>query len=207
MLGERLSRVSVQRWVRYRIDLEQTAPPPAGVSLTPLTGDTVGALRDHPDATQPDFASGLEFWNHGLRDAYLWSEQGQPLCMQWLLTNKDDEVLRGLPFWGSMYPRIEPDSGQVEKLWTFSTARAKGVATQFEYALFAQARARGLRRLFTHIGESNAPARRWADKTGWEAFGTIDRFTFDLPRIRNLDSSVCLHRTGPVSPVAEAKGR
>jgi hypothetical protein len=174
------------------------------LQLTALTEQIVAELKRHPDASHPDFASGLEHWKQGLRDAYLWAENGEPLCIQWLFTKKDDGTLRHLSFWGNMYPNIQGDtgdSGQVEKLWTFSTVRQRGVATLFEYALFEQARARSLRTLFTHIGEANAAARRWADKTGWQAFGTIERLSFDLPRIRNMNSSVCVHRTGPVPPI------
>src|SRR6185436_11505468 len=86
LLNERTSRVLVQRWIRYRIDLQRTAPAPDGVELTPLTAETLAQLRQHPDVAQPDLASGLDLWNRGLRGAFVWLEDGAPLCMQWLFT-------------------------------------------------------------------------------------------------------------------------
>src|ERR1051326_1350613 len=199
LLHQRTSRVAVQRWIRYRIDLDGTPPQTAEVELTPLTEHIIARLKAHPDAALPDLRSGLEFWDAGLRDGYVWLADDQPLCMQWLLTERDNVALSQLPFWGNMYPPLSPGLGQVEKLWTFSGTRKKGVATLFEYALFEQARRRGIKTLLTHIGEGNVAARGWADKTGWEAFGTIDRYSFDLPRIRDMDSTICVHSVGPVS--------
>src|SRR5947207_10158540 len=70
--------------------------------------------------------------------------------------------------------------GQVENLYAFSTARRRGVATQFEYALYHEARRVGLRELVTHIHEANAAARGWAERTGWRPYGTITRYQLDV---------------------------
>jgi len=79
-----------------------------------------------------------------------------------------------------MYPPLVANVGQVENLYAFSTARRKGVATQFEYALYHEARRAGLRELVTHIHEANAAARGWAERTGWRPYGAITRYQLDV---------------------------
>lgn len=185
-------RVLTERWIRYAIDLTDTPPVPPGVHLTPVTDDVIRALREHPDRVQSQLASGLRFWDHGLRRAYVWIDEEGPLCIQWLLTTADNARLRALPDWAGMYPPLPPGVGQVENLFAFSTARRKGVATQFEHALYETARQVGLRQLITHIHEGNSAARGWADRTGWRAYGTITRYQLDFPGVRAR--SAFLHR-------------
>jgi len=107
-------------------------------------------------------------------------DQEQPLCIQWLLTDTDRPRLRTLDEWAGMYPPLVANVGQVENLYAFSTARRRGVATQFEYALYHEARRVGLRELVTHIHEANAAARGWAERTGWRPYGTITRYQLDV---------------------------
>jgi GNAT superfamily N-acetyltransferase len=197
-LVDRLSgittRVGVQRWVRYRVDLDRVAPPPDDVRLTPLTGELVARLRTHPDHAQEAFASGLEFWTLGARGGFVWYEDGEPLCFQWLLGDADIAALRARSPWASMYPPLAGHTAQLEKLWTFSTARKRGVASRFALAMFDEAKRRGFRRLITHIHETNDAARSWAQKTGWSAYGTIVRYTLDAPVARECNMNVCAHR-------------
>lgn len=188
------ARVGVQRWVRYRVDLERIAPSTEGVKLTALTDDLVSELRQHPDYAQDAFASGLDFWTFGVRGGFVWYENGQPLCSQWLLGEMDTAILRARSRWGGMYPPLPPGTAQVEKLWTFSTARQRGIASRFAAAMFDEARQRGVRTLITHIHEANEAARSWAQKTGWTAYGTIVRYTFDAPIVREFNLNVCAHR-------------
>ena len=93
-----------------------------------------------------------------------------------------------------MYPPLQGGWGQVENLFAFSTARRRGVATQFEYALYRVARDLGLSGLITHIAEGNQAARGWADRSGWQAYGVIVRYGVDLPLIRSRP--LYLHRVG-----------
>lgn len=187
-------RVARERWIRYRIDLENIPPAPEGVHLVPFTDHLIQCLKTHVDRDQNQLKSGLRFWEHGLRRAYLWCEESGPLCMQWLLTRPDNALLRTLPEWAGMYPPLERGWGQVENLFAFSTARRKGVATQFEYALYHVARDLGLCGLVTHIAESNEAARGWAVRTGWDAYGVIVRYRVDVPLLRSFP--LYLHRAG-----------
>ena len=184
-------RVLVERWGRYAVALSTTAPAAPDVELQPLTDDIVDEIRRHPDHGADQVRSGLKFWDHGLRGAFIWMIDGAPACMQWLLTSDDQPLLRSLNTWGAMYVPLPPDCGQVENLYAFTTARRKGVATQFEYALFEKARGAGLTRLVTHIHEANTAARGWADRTGWQAYGVITRYRLDVPGLRSL--SLFLH--------------
>lgn len=189
-------RLERERWIRYRIGLDGGPSAPDGVRLSPVTDDFVRCLRTHPDHEQNQLVSGLRFWEHGLRRAYVWCDEagGGPLCMQWLLMRPDNVLLRTLPEWAGMYPPLARGWGQVENLFAFSTARRKGVATQFELALFQVARDLGLSGLVTHIAERNEPARGWADRLGWEAYGVIVRYRLDLPGFRSRP--LYLHRLG-----------
>jgi GNAT superfamily N-acetyltransferase len=187
-------RVIVDRWIRYRISLDSARTGPTDARLTPVTDDLVQALRQHPESAANQLKSGLRFWDHGLTRAYVWLNGSEPICIQWLLTSADSPRLRTLGEWAGMYPPLPADCGQVENLYAFSTVRKKGVATEFEYALFELTRQAGLRRLITHIHEGNVAARAWADRTGWQAYGIITRYRLDLPGLRGLN--VFLHRRG-----------
>ncbi len=187
-------RVPRERWIRYRIDLAGVPAVPEGVRLRPVTDHFIQCLKTHVDHDQNQLKSGLKFWEHGLRRAYVWCDESGPLCMQWLLMRADNALLRTLPEWAGMYPPLEPGWGQVENLFAFSTARRKGVATQFEYALYHVARDLGLSGLVTHIAESNEPARGWAARAGWEAFGVIARYRLDVPLARSFP--FYLHHVG-----------
>ena len=193
LAGGRLER---ERWIRYRIGLDTVPPAPDGVRLSPVTDRFVQCLQTHPDREQNQLRSGLRFWEHGLRRAYVWCDEagGGPLCIQWLLTQPDNALLRTLPEWAGMYPPLPRAWGQVENLFAFSTARRKGVATQFELALFHVARDLGLTGLVTHIAERNQAARGWADRLGWESYGVIVRYRLDLPGARSR--ALYLHRLG-----------
>ena len=188
------SRVCVQQWVRYSIDLDHVPPPADDVRLTPLDDELVSRLSVHPDHAEEAFASGLEFWNFGLRSGFVWCEDGAPLCFQWLLMDDDTAALRASSPWAGLYPPLPASTAQLEKLWTFSTARKKGVASRFALAMFDEARRRGVRSLITHIHEDNDAARSWAQKTGWKAYGTIARYTFDVPVLRRFNLRICAHR-------------
>lgn len=187
-------RVPRDRWIRYRIDLAGAPPAPENVRLTPVTDHFIQCLKTHADRDQNQLKSGFKFWEHGLRRAYVWCDESGPLCMQWLLMRADNALLRTLSEWVGMYPPLEPGWGQVENLFAFSTARRKGVATLFEYALYQVARDLGLSGLVTHIAESNDPARAWAARAGWEAYGAITRYRIDLPLVRGIP--FYLHRVG-----------
>jgi GNAT superfamily N-acetyltransferase len=187
-------RMAVRRWVRYRVDLALVPAPADDVQLTPLTAEAVAVLRNHPDHHEEAFASGLGFWDQGLRSGFVWYEDGQPLCFQWLLSDADTATLRAAQTcWTGMYPPLASGTAQVEKLWTFSTARKKGIASRFALAMFAEARKRGVRTLLTHIHEANQGARSWAQRTGWQSYGTIARYELDLPIVRAFNLSVCVH--------------
>jgi hypothetical protein len=160
--------------------------------LTPVTAAIIDALREHPDHEQNQLRSGLRFWEHGLTRAFVWLDEDEPLCIQWLLTERDNDRLRQLPMWGGMYPPIPRGHGQVENLFTFSTARRKGVASQFEFMLYEEAKRLGLSTLLTHIHANNAAANGWAERTGWRAYGRIRRYTVDAPGLR--DRALYVHR-------------
>ena len=196
------ARIVTQRWVRYRIRLESLDVPPSDLRLTPVTDAAIERLRRHPDRDQDQLVSGFRFWEHGLRRAYLWWEPEGPLCIQWLLTESDNAKLRSLPDWAGMYPPLASGHGQVENLFVFSTARRRGVAGSFEYALYVEAKRLGLRELRTHIAEANTLAHRWAGKTGWEPYGVITRHQFDCPGFRH--HSLYFHRLSAVGGARDA---
>jgi len=177
-------RVTAEHWIRYRIRLADVPPPAPDVRLTPVTADVVAVLRGHPDRDANQLQSGLRFWDHGLRRAYVWIADDEPLCIQWLLTREDAPHVRALGEWAGMYPVVPADCAQVENLHTFTGARRKGVATQFEYGLCAIARDAGFEDLVTHIHAENAAARGWAERMGWRPYGMITRYQLDLPVLR-----------------------
>jgi hypothetical protein len=187
-----VSRLSGDTWIRYRIDLASAPPVPLEGVLTPVTEAIIAALRKHPDHEQNQLRSGLRFWEHGLTRAFVWLDEEGPLCIQWLLTDRDNDRVRQLPTWGGMYPPIPRGYGRVENLFTFSTARRKGIASQFEFMLYEEAKRLGLSTLLTHIHASNTAANGWAERTGWRAYGTIRRYTVDAPGFRGR--AIYVHR-------------
>jgi GNAT superfamily N-acetyltransferase len=187
-------RVAAQRWIRYRIDLTGALPPVSpDVRLTRVTDDFIDMLRHHPEQAKNRVRSALRFWDRGMRRAYVWLSDEGPLCMQWLLTQADGSRIHRLGEWAGMYPPLAPHTGQVENLFAFANVRKRGVATQFEYALYHTARRLGLTQLVTHIHESNSAARDSADRTGWQRCGTITRYLVDLPGLRSR--GVFVHRS------------
>lgn len=190
---EMTRRITASTWIRYLIDLRSFQRPADAIRLTPIDPDVLALVDGHPDAALPELQSALTYWNRGLRGGYVWLDGNEPLCMQWLFTSADNAALRRLGTWSGMYPPIVIGTGQVEKLWTFSTARQKRVATRFAEAMFCVAREKGLSGLRTHIHGSNAAARSWALRTGWTAYGTITRYGFDLPGLRHDDAQVFVH--------------
>jgi hypothetical protein len=178
-------RVQVQRWIRYRVDLTAPLPPVSPeVRLTRVTDGLMNVLRQHPECAENQLRSGVRFWDRGLRRAYVWMSDEGPLCIQWLLTEADGARVQHLGDWAGMYPPLPRHTGQVENLFAFTTVRHKGVASRFEYALYQEARQLGLEQLVTHIHEPNTAARAWADRTGWQACGTITRYQVDVPGLR-----------------------
>jgi hypothetical protein len=193
MLSRLTSRVASDAWVRYCIDLASSPAALSGASLTPVTDTIISELRNHPDREQNQLQSGFRFWDHGLKRAFVWLDEEGPLCVQWLLTERDNDRLLHLPKWSGMYPPIPKGYGQVENLYTFSTARRKGVASQFEFMMYEQAKRLELSVLVTHIHAGNTAAHGWAERTGWRPYGTIRRYTFDAPGVR--ERAVYVHRT------------
>lgn len=197
-------RLRAQRWIHYSVDLTSSLPAaPPDVRLTRITDDVIARLRDHPESAENQLKSGLRFWDHGLRRAYIWMDGGEPMCMQWLLAHGDHAALRTLGEWAGMYPPLPRGVGQVENLFAFASARRQGVASRFEYALYHEARRQGLVRLVTHIHEPNTAARAWADRTGWQRGGTITRYQLDLPWFRARSLYVHRHEkaAAPAVPV------
>jgi len=185
-------RVQRQRWIRYQIDLADTPPAPPHVRLTLVTDPIIGALRQRPDRAETSFKSGLRFWDEGLRRAYIWLGPDGPLCIQWLILPQDNRQLRRLNGSAGMYPRLPRGTGQVENLFAFSAARLSSVTTDFEHALYGEARRAGLQMLVMHIHESDRAARAWAEAAGWRSYGTITRYQLGWPPL--LARSVYVHR-------------
>lgn len=172
--------IGVSRWIRYRIDLVDLPDLPDDVTLAPVDDAVIARLRQHADREENQLVSGFRFWEAGFRQAFIWEGDSGPMCMQWLLTAQDNAALRRLPWWSGMYPPLAEGTGQVENLFTFRDARRRGIATSFEIGMFHQAAALGLRRLFTHVHESNEATHRWAKKTGWTAYGSINKYDCSL---------------------------
>lgn len=177
-------RLPYSVWIRYELDL--TAPERQLASeavLSPMDEVTMDWLRAHPWRSQPQLITAFRLWEHGLRRAYVWVEDGQPLCMQWLFLSEDNERLRALPVWSGMYPPLAPHCGQVENIVVLPKGlrRRQGCGVPFSHAMCELARRRGLRRLITHIPLSNVGAQRWAERAGWVAYGTIRRYRLPIP--------------------------
>jgi hypothetical protein len=181
-----------QRWIRYGIDLADAPPSPPHVRLTRVTDPIIEELRQRPDRAETTFKSGLKFWDEGLRHAYIWIGPEGPLCIQWLLLREDRRPLRRLKEWAGLYPPLPRGTGQADNLFAFSAARLASVATDFQYALFGEARRAGLHTLVMHIHESHRVARGWAEAAGWRRCGTITRHLLGWPGL--LARSVYMHR-------------
>ncbi|RFA30535.1 hypothetical protein CAI21_05675 [Alkalilimnicola ehrlichii] len=172
-------------WNRYVADLDKVPPAPAHVTLTPVTDDIIEQLENHPDSAHNQLISGIRFWRHGLRRAYIWLDNGEPVCIQWLLLPEDNALIARLPNWSGMYPPLEPGTGRVENLFKFtSPAKRRSVAVNFEFAMYEQARRLGLRQILTHIHALNEPANRFADGAAFLHAGTIRRYDFGVPGLR-----------------------
>ncbi len=191
-------RLVTQHWVRYAIDLGAPPPAPPEVRLTPVTDALIAALRTHRDHRENQLVSGFRFWDRGLRGAWVWTGDEGPLCIQWLMTPRDNARLPALGEWAGMYPPLPEGTGRVENLFTFSTVRRKGVATMFELALFEEARRLGLTRIVTHIAADNVSANRWAERMGWALHGTITRYQVDAPWVRR--AMIYVHRDADAAP-------
>ena len=188
--------VVAERWWRYYVDLHAALPAaPPEVHLTPVTDELVADLRRRPDGDANQLQSGFRFWEHGLRGAFIWLGADGPYCLQWLLTARDNALLRTLPVWAGIYPTLADDGGAVENLYGFGRVHrgAPAPCTLFEYALYHHAKSLGLATLLTHISVENAAAQRWAQRTGWSVFGEIARYRIDLRGLRHFH--LYLHTT------------
>jgi GNAT superfamily N-acetyltransferase len=158
----------------------------------PMSEELITQLRRHPDHESNQVRSGLRWWDHGLRQAFVWKDAEGPVCMQWLVTARDNSKLRTLPVWGGMYPPIGAHVGQIEHLFVFSNVHRVGIAVQFMYAMYDVMRREGLTEVITHIPEDNAPMRALAERLGWTHYGSITRYQLDVPGLRPV--SAFLHR-------------
>ncbi len=181
------ARAPMEKWRRYRLDLNGASSSP--VLLVPLTEELMTVLRTHPD--REHLVTTFHFWDTGFRTAFVWMENDRALCIQWLVTATENSLLPKLGEWSGLYPPLPPRTGQVEGLYTFTDSRRKGVATDFAFAMNVRAQSLGLEELVTHILEANESARKWAQRTGWTESGTITRLQLDLPGLRNIP--ICVH--------------
>lgn len=187
-------RISARRWARYTIRPADVTPLSTQPQLTPVTDYFIKQLRNHPDSSQNQVQSGIRWWEHGLRRAYVWMGEDGPLCMQWLLTEADNAKLRSLPEWAGMCPPLSANCGQVENLFAFSNGKQPGIGIRFFYSMYEEERRLGLREIVTHIVEDNVTACRLSERTGWRRYGTLTRYEFDFPVLRGC--SICLHVVG-----------
>jgi hypothetical protein len=199
------ARVRCEAWIRYRRSVGHESQ--SAEILTAFSDATIERLRQHPLRDRDQIRSGLRFWAHGLKTAFIWQEDHEPLCMQWLFLPEDHARVRQLPGWADLYPPLPPASGQAENIFTFPRGQRRhgGAATEFARAMFSQAERMGLSQLYTHIHQGNLGARRWAERTGWRPYGIIRRYHIDAPWLRN--KHWCLHGVenvpklgSPVSP-------
>ena len=183
-----LQRLDCQVWIRYRIDLAPytacSVTTPA--ELTPMTAAFIESLSRRPWRDIPQARTAIKFWRHGLRSGYVWIRDGKPLCLQWLFSHHDNPLLQNLPDWSGMYPPLAQDCGQVESLLTLPPGMRYpgGAAGPFALAMYRLAAKKGKRWLITNIHERNAAAHRWAQRTGWTAYGHVYRYQPDLPLLR-----------------------
>lgn len=184
----RLQRLQREVWIRYRLELAPylAQHPHSPAQLTPVTAEFITTLAQGPQRQQSQVQTAAKLWRHGLRGGYVWLQEGKPLCLQWLFSHRDNPLLRALPDWGGMYPPLPPEWGQVENLLSLPAGMRYpgGAAAPFALAMYRLAADRGMRWLITHIHERNAAAHRWAARTGWTAYGRIQRYQLDFPRLR-----------------------
>jgi ribosomal protein S18 acetylase RimI-like enzyme len=199
-------RIVTMRFVRFELRPAAAESTPSDIRLTPVTAEIIAQLRAHPDAAHAAFASGLDFWDMGVRNGFVWFENGEPLCFQWQLTESDAAALRTRSDWSTLYPTLGPGVAQREKLWTFSAARRRGLASRFAAAMLAEARRQGITTLVTHVSAENAPALTLVEKSGWKRCGSIVRYEFDLPLFRSFKWSAAVHSRSraAAAPVAPA---
>lgn len=188
-------RATTHEWWRYAVSLAETAPPPAGVELVPLDDTLIARLRQHPE--REHLATTFHIREVGLGRGFVWMDGEMPVCLQWIFTEADNAKLPQMDEWAPLYPPLPAGTGQVEGLYAFSERRRKGAATDFEFALYEQARRMGLAELVTHVRDDNEPTHRWAAKTGWTRIGTITRLTLDVRGLRKV--VICVHSELPES--------
>jgi hypothetical protein len=184
-MGKR-GRVWRQSWVRYRIALSDLGGEPEEVVLEPMSERFIESLRhEKHNAEDNRIRTAIRFWEGGLKNAYLWIEHGEPLCMQWLLHPRDCQSLPKLGNWSGMFPPIPKDCGVVDNIYSFVGPRQQkpGAATRLALAVMHEAKRSGLRELRTHIAQENLPAHRWARRIGLNAYGVIDRYSIKLPKV------------------------
>lgn len=176
-------------WIRYQVDVSALAEDEAAtaVELTPIDDAFMENLRSHPWREQPQMKTAFRLWQHGLRGGYVWIKDGQPMCLQWLLTPADNAQLATLSEWSGMYPPLPDHCGQLENILTLPAGLRYpgGAAGPFARAMYKVAAERGLKRLITHIHEANGAAQRWAQRTGWARYGVIQRYRADVPLLRH----------------------
>jgi len=179
------SRFMRESWIRYRAGLTDLPPKPADVRLKPVTSEFIDWLRGlhGTELDHKQIHSGIRFWDAGLRTAYVWFQEGEPLSMQWLLLPSQMAHFPELGQWSGMLPPVPDRCGVVENIYTFRAGRERkgGAASRLAMAVLHQARDRGLREVRTHVPQSNLPAHRWAKRTGFSPFGIIDRYGINLP--------------------------
>jgi GNAT superfamily N-acetyltransferase len=191
-------RVSCERWARLAFPLDGSLESAPQVVLDAVTEADIEQWEHHADGKAAQLRSAHRFWHHGLRHAFVYREGSNPRCTVWMLTARDNPRLRRLPDWAGMYPPLAPTHGRLENLFVFSDARRSGVGSRFVRAVFAEAVARGMTRLLTHIAERNEAACAHATQVGWRRYGTITRFVIDLPLLRAVPLYVhVLHRSAP----------
>jgi len=183
-LGRR-RRIARQLWVRYRIGLAQLPPRPADVRLEPMNGEFVESLKNGKEPMANQIRSAVRFWEGGLRNAYVWFEDGEPLGMQWLLRPGELATFPNLGPWAGMFPPIPENCGFLENVYSFAgPARPRpGAATKLAIAVAHEARRLGYSELRTHVPQNNLHAHRWARRIGLSPYGIIDRYTVKLPRL------------------------
>jgi hypothetical protein len=183
-------------WVRYRLPLEEAPPGNSQVNLTRIDAPLMERLRNHPERGESNYQTSERFWDAGFGEGYVWLENGEPMCLVWLIAKPYEAARRKLGKWAGMYPRLNPGVGVIEGIYTFRRGlrRRGGAATAMAHAIFQQAEHLGLTELRTHIHCENLAAHRWAARLGWHPFGTIHGYSVDLRGLRRL--SFYLHDRG-----------
>lgn len=177
------NRINKETWILYQIDLNLIDIHSSEANLVKLDDRIINQIRTHPDSTRDQIISGIRFWDNGINNAYIWVENNNPLCIQWILSNDDLTKLKQFSEWAGLYTPLEDKTKQVENIFSFrhSFRRKKSAATEFEYALYRLAKADGVTRLKTHIHNKNFSALKWAQRTGYTPYGVIERIYINLP--------------------------